>query len=143
MVRIAVIGHVEHITLGRVPALPAAGDIVHLDDPFWLPGGGGGMTFFQLVTGPGEIVLFTAIVSARRREALARARVQADVVVGSAKDPREASARTDYPLPPRALVMTEGAAGGRVETATETVRFPAAAAPVPRVASYGAGDSFV
>src|SRR5687767_14875008 len=29
--RIAVIGHVEHVTIGRVPALPGPGDIAHLD----------------------------------------------------------------------------------------------------------------
>jgi ribokinase len=30
LLRLAVIGHVEHVTLGRVAALPGAGDIVHL-----------------------------------------------------------------------------------------------------------------
>ena len=29
--RIAVIGHVEHVTIGRVPAVPAPGDIAHLE----------------------------------------------------------------------------------------------------------------
>jgi ribokinase len=230
---LGVIGHVEHVTLGRVPALPGPGDIVHLDEPFWIPGGGGGVTFFQLLRSPGDVVLFTAIgndsggdaiaarlaathaavhavrrpqehtrdlvlltpdgertimvigkplqperadrlpwnelagcdavyftaqdpalftvaraarllvVSARRRAALVRSGVQADVVVGSAKDPREASRLTDYPVPPRALVMTEGAAGGRIETAEGIERFDVAPAPSPRVAAYGAGDSFV
>lgn len=59
--RIAVIGHVEHVTLGRVPALPAAGAILHLDAPRSLPGGGGGLAFFQLVRSHAEIHLFTAI----------------------------------------------------------------------------------
>ena len=231
--RLGVIGHVEHVTFGRVPALPGPGDIVHLDEPFWIPGGGGGVTFFQLLRSPGEIVLFTAIgtdsggdaigarlaatpaaihavrrprehtrdlvlltpdgertimvigkplqperadplpwddlggcdavyftaqdpalfavaraarllvVSARRRAALVRSGVRADVVVGSAKDPREASRLADYSMPPRAVVMTEGGAGGRIETATGVERFDAAPAPTPRVAAYGAGDSFV
>lgn len=59
--RIAVIGHVEHITLAAVPALPGSGDIVHLDEPHVFPGGGGGIAFHQLVSGPAEILLFTAI----------------------------------------------------------------------------------
>lgn len=59
--RVAVIGHVEHITLGRVPSVPGAGDIAHLEGPMWFPGGGGGITFFQLVNGPDEVHLFTAI----------------------------------------------------------------------------------
>lgn len=74
--RIAVIGHVEHVTLGRARAFPQAGDIVHLDRPTWIPGGGGGVAFYQLLRGPAEIHLFTAIgqdeagaqVEARLRE---------------------------------------------------------------------------
>jgi ribokinase len=82
------------------------------------------------------------VVTARRRGALAASGVHADVVVGSAADPREASALADYVVPPRALVLTEGEAGGRIETAAGTVRFAAPAKP-PRVESaYGAGDTF-
>jgi ribokinase len=83
------------------------------------------------------------VVTARRRAVLARAGVRADVVVGSASDPREATTLADYPVAPDALVMTEGAAGGRIETRAGRVRFPAATAPSSRRASYGAGDSFV
>jgi ribokinase len=230
--RIAVIGHVEHVTLGRVPAVPQPGEIAHLDAPRWFPGGGGGVAFAQLARADAEVHLFTAlgsddaardvaaaiagtgarihavhrevphtrvvvlvdaggertivvvgrtlhpaatdplpwkllatcdaayftaedpgalraarearllVVTARRRAALAAAGVHADVVVGSATDGREASALADYVVPPRALVLTEGAAGGRIETAAGTVRF-AAPAPPPRVESaYGAGDTF-
>lgn len=59
--RIAVIGHVEHVTIASVPALPAPGDIIHLDDPKIIAGGGGGIAFFQLVRSPAEVHLFTAI----------------------------------------------------------------------------------
>lgn len=59
--RIAVIGHVEHVTLGRVAAVPAPGEIVHLEGPRWIPGGGGGVAFYQLLRGAAEIHLFTAI----------------------------------------------------------------------------------
>ncbi|HUK66329.1 MAG TPA: PfkB family carbohydrate kinase [Anaeromyxobacteraceae bacterium] len=230
--RLAVVGHVEHITLGRVPALPAPGEIVHLEAPRWFPGGGGGVPFWQMVNGPTEVHFFTAlgndeaaaavadelarsgahlhaakrdephtrnlvmvtpdaertiivvgepqhprredplpwdilstcdaayftaqdpaalraaraarllIVTSRRREALARAEVVADVVVGSALDGREASRLADYARPPRALVLTEGALGGRIETASGVVRFKAPPPPDSLVGAYGAGDSF-
>lgn len=75
--RLAVIGHVEHVTLGRVPTLPGHGDIAHLDAPMWFPGGGGGMAFAQLVKSPAEAHLFTAIgrgdAGVEVEEALARA----------------------------------------------------------------------
>jgi ribokinase len=231
--RIAVVGHVEHVTLGRVPAVPRPGEIAHLEAPRWFPGGGGGVAFLQLARSPAEVHLFTAlgddeagrevgaaveatgatihavrrpaphtrdvvmvtpdgertivvvgeplhpraddtlpwdllascdavyftaqdpdairaarrarllVVTARRRPALVASRIAADVVVGSGADPREASTLADYPVPPRALVLTEGARGGRIETAAGTVRFPASPEPADASgAAYGAGDSF-
>jgi len=229
--RIAVVGHVEHVTIAAAAALPRAGDIVHLDDPFVIAGGGGGIAFFQLAKSDAELHLFTAIgndeagrhvrdeitrvgatvhaalhqrphtrdlvvvtpgertifvlgeplhprrddglpwdllpecdaayftgqdpqtliearrakllvVTARRSEALAKSGVTADVVVGSAHDPREASTLAGYAAPPRALVMTEGAAGGYIETSHGRERFAASASPSPIIGAYGAGDSF-
>ena len=74
--RIAVIGHVEHITLGRVPAVPRAGDIAHLESPRSFPGGGGGIAFFQLARSPAAILLYTALgdddAAAQVRERLGR-----------------------------------------------------------------------
>jgi ribokinase len=230
--RIAVIGHVEHVTIARTASLPAAGDIVHLADPFVIAGGGGGIAFFQLTRSESEIHIFTAIgldeagthvhheiastgatihaalrqrphtrdlvmltpegertifvvgeplhpqrddrlswnelatcdaayftgqdpdtlvearrarllvVTARRAEALRASGVRADVVVGSAHDPREASVLGDYAVQPGALVMTEGADGGYVDTANGRKRFAPARAPSPVLGAYGAGDSF-
>ena len=232
LLRLAVVGHVEHVTLGRVPALPAPGGIAHLADPRWFPGGGGGVALLQLARSDAEVHLFTAVgddeagrqveealapsgahvhaahrpgphtrdvvlvtpdgertivvvgeplhpsaedalpwellvgfdavyftaqdpgalracraarrlvVTARRREALAASGVRADVVLGSARNPREASGLADYPVSPAALVMTEGADGGYVETAAGVARFAAAASPPATGAAYGAGDSF-
>ncbi len=231
--RIAVIGHVEHVTAGRVPAVPRAGEIVHVASPRWFPGGGGGVAFLQLARSDAEVHLFTAlgddeagrdvaaelaraggrlhavrraaphtrcvamigpdgertivvigeplhpraddplpwelldrcdavyftaedpasllraraarvlVATARRRAALAAAGVRADAVVGSATDPREASALADYPTAPGALVLTEGSRGGRIETAAGTERFAAPPPPPPGAGgAYGAGDSF-
>ena len=229
---IAVIGHVEHITLGRAASLPRPGDILHLDNPVHFGGGGGGIAFHQLARSPAQIVLFTAfgndgaaafveaqvrktsahvhaarrelphtrdlvlitpdgertivvigeplhpaysdplewaalaqcdaayftsqdpavvraarsarrlVVTARRREALIASGVRADIVVGSAFDPREVSTLADYPVPPEALVLTEGAAGGRIETAAGIVRFEAPKSAPTGGGAYGAGDSF-
>jgi ribokinase len=229
--RIGVVGHVEHVTIGRVAALPRAGDIAHVHEARVIAGGGGGIAFFQLAKSDTELHLFTAlgddeaarvveqavaatgarIHAARRTEAhtrdvvmigpdgertivvigeplhprlddalpwelfdgldavyftaqdpalLARARrarivvaaarrrdyiiasgARVDAVVGSCVDPRERATLADYPLPPAALVMTDGPRGGTVETAAGAARFAS-----PRVdalvGSYGAGDSF-
>ncbi|HEY2029280.1 MAG TPA: PfkB family carbohydrate kinase [Myxococcales bacterium] len=78
--RIAVIGHVEHIVLGRVPAVPRAGEIAHVEGQRFFPGGGGGVAFFQLAKSPAEVLLFTALgndeaaaqVEARLRKTNAR-----------------------------------------------------------------------
>ncbi len=59
--RIGVIGHVEHVTIGRVARIPTAGEIAHLEAPQVLPGGGGGIAFFQLAKSPAEVHLFTSL----------------------------------------------------------------------------------
>jgi len=233
-VRVGVIGHVEHITLGRVPAVPRAGEIAHLEEPRFFPGGGGGIAFFQLTRSAAEVLLYTAlgndeaaaavrgriaatrarifaaerqaahtrdlvmitpdgertivvvgeplhperadalpwdeltscdgvyftaqdpaaiaaaraarilVVTARRRPALIRSGVRADVVLGSALDPREACTLDDFPAEqrPAALVLTEGAAGGVVYTAEGARRFPAPQRSGKIRGAYGAGDSF-
>jgi ribokinase len=230
--RIAVIGHAEHVTVGRVPALPGAGEIAHLHDAVRLAGGGGAIALAQLANGPVEAHLFTAlgnddaarevsellthsratvhaarrnephtrdvvlvppdgdrtivvigeplhprrtdplpwellarcdaayftaqdpaaleaaraarllVVTARRRSALIASSVRADLVIGSADDPRERSTLDDYPVRPGALVLTEGARGGRIITASGEARFPAPQTSPSGGGAYGAGDSF-
>jgi ribokinase len=82
------------------------------------------------------------IVTARRRAALVESGARADLVVGSRFDPREASTLADYPVPPSALVMTEGKDGGTVETAAGVERFAAPLVTASEGGTYGAGDSF-
>src|SRR3569623_2430127 len=94
--RIAVIGHVEHVTLGAVPALPATGDICHLDHPRMFPGGGGGVAFYQLLRAPSETLLFTALGD----DAAARF-VEANLAITGARI--HAARRRD--TPPRDVVM--------------------------------------
>jgi ribokinase len=59
--RIAVIGHVEHVTLGRVDGAIAPGDVVHLVEPRFVPAGGGGIAFAQLCRSDAEVHFFTAV----------------------------------------------------------------------------------
>lgn len=225
----AVVGHVEHVALARVNALPVPGDIVHLDAPTVFPGGGGGVAYAQLTRSTAEVHFFTAlgtgveelerelsrhgqvhvahrdvphprsvvlvtpdgertifvvgapfhprrddplpwerlatcdgvyftgedpetlraaraarvlVVTARRRASLAKSGIRADVVVGSLRDPREASLLADYPVQPAALVLTDGPRGGRIETTAGTVPFEAPPSPPAGGGAYGAGDSF-
>ena len=230
--RIAVVGHAEHITLGRVPALPIPGGIAHLEAPRMFAGGGGGIAFAQLAKSQAELHFFTClgadgaaalvaaqleasgasihaahraaphtrdvvlitpdgertivvvgeplqperadplpwellsgcdaayftaqdpaaiaaartarilVVTARRRQSLIRSGVEADVVLGSSGDPREASGWADYPVPPKALILTEGPNGGVVITSAGSRRFRAPRMAPSGGAAYGAGDSF-
>jgi ribokinase len=81
------------------------------------------------------------VATARRKVALDQSGIAPDVIVGSASDPRERSSLRDYSPAPRAVVMTEGARGGTVETSNGVVRFQPAVVQPPGP-SYGAGDSF-
>ena len=84
------------------------------------------------------------VVTTRRLAQLIESGVRADVLVASAADPTEAVDPDDLPVPPRFIVWTEGAAGGRWEGDDgSTGRWDPVAPPGPPVDSYGCGDSFV
>ena len=81
------------------------------------------------------------VATPRASEAIHAARVQLDVLVASASDPGEAVEAFDPP--PRHVVLTAGAAGGRwtgLDGATGA--WDAAVLPGPAVDAYGCGDSF-
>jgi ribokinase len=61
--RIAVIGHIEWVTHGRAPFIPAAGQIVHLTDPLDEPAGGGAVSAVGLVRMGAEVSFYTALGS--------------------------------------------------------------------------------
>ena len=83
------------------------------------------------------------VVTARRLRQLMESGVRADVLVASASDPSEAVDPSVLPVPPGAIVWTEGARGGRYvrEDGTEG-RWDPAPLPGPAAGSYGCGDSF-
>ena len=81
------------------------------------------------------------VTTPRAADALAVAGVQVDVLVGSASDPDENALAIDPP--PRHVVLTEGAEGGRwVASEGGTGRWAAAAPSGPPQDAYGCGDSF-
>ena len=59
--RVAVVGHVEWMEFAVVERLPAAGEIVHADEVFEEPGGGGAVAAVQLAKLAGEATLYTAL----------------------------------------------------------------------------------
>ena len=61
--RCAVVGHVEWVEFARVPAMPAAGSIVHASETWSEPAGGGAVVARQLALLAGRCELFTALGS--------------------------------------------------------------------------------
>jgi ribokinase len=60
-VRCAVVGHVEWVEFARVPAMPAAGAIVHASEVYEEPAGGGSVVARQLALLAGRCEFFTAL----------------------------------------------------------------------------------
>lgn len=59
--RAAVVGHVEWIEFARVEGVPVAGEIVHAEDNWQEPGGGGAVAAVQMARLAGGATLFTAL----------------------------------------------------------------------------------
>jgi ribokinase len=59
--RVAVVGHVEWILFAVVPHMPVAGEIVHAEEAFEEPAGGGAVSAMQLAKLAGEATLYTAL----------------------------------------------------------------------------------
>jgi ribokinase len=83
------------------------------------------------------------VATVRAFDALVEAGVELDTLVASAADASEQYDLARLARPPRAVVLTEGARGGRYTTADGTTgRWKATAPPGPTVDAYGCGDSF-
>ncbi len=59
--RVAVVGHMEWIEFATVPRVPSPGDIVHADEVWEEPGGGGAVAAVQLAKLAGEATFYTAL----------------------------------------------------------------------------------
>lgn len=83
------------------------------------------------------------VVTSRRLHQLVESGVRADVLIASANDPSEAVDPGALPVPPGAIVWTEGGDGGHYVTDDgRSGRWDPAPLPGPPVDSYGCGDSF-
>jgi len=60
-VQAAVVGHVEWIEFARVQRVPLPGEIVHAEESWQEPGGGGAVTAVQIAKLAGGATLFTAL----------------------------------------------------------------------------------
>ena len=58
---VAVVGHVEWVQFARVAHVPRAGEVVHAEDPFAEPAGGGAVAAVQLARLAGTAALVTCV----------------------------------------------------------------------------------
>jgi ribokinase len=58
---VAVVGHVEWVQFAHLRQVPVAGEVVHAEDPFEEPAGGGAVAAVQLARLAGGASLFTAL----------------------------------------------------------------------------------
>jgi ribokinase len=121
-VRIAVIGHVEHVMLGRADGVIAPGDVVHLVDPRFVAAGGGGIAFAQLCRSDAEVHLFTAV----GRDEAGRA-VAAHIAAQPERVHVHAAVRDEHP---RVVVIVDRD-GRRTIVVTGDPLQPAADDPLP------------
>ncbi len=77
MTHIGVVGHVEWVLFGHAPAPPAAGQIVHLADPFEEPAGGGAVSAIVLARAGAAVTFWTALAD-DAEGAATRARMHAE-----------------------------------------------------------------
>jgi ribokinase len=83
------------------------------------------------------------VATVRAIDPLAKARVQLDALVSSAKDESERYEPGQIDPPPLLVARTAGDAGGSLVTADgKESHWAAAPLPAPKVDAYGAGDSF-
>jgi len=88
---VAVVGHVEWVQFARVPHVPRAGEVVHAEDPFAEPAGGGAVAAVQLARLAGTATLVTSLgeddngVRSRARLAELGVAVRASLVEGATR----------------------------------------------------------
>ncbi len=99
--RVAVVGHVEWGEFARLPAMPAAGAIVHATEWWEEPGGGGAVAAVQLARLAGTCAFFTALGDDERGARAADELRALGVTVHAARRP---------PPQRRAIVFTDARA---------------------------------
>jgi ribokinase len=120
--KVAVVGHVEWVTFAHVPHIPKAGEIVHAQDPFEEPAGGGAVAAVQLARLAGTAVLVTALgEDDRGRRTVERLR-ELGVEVWHAQ--REGPTRSAVTLVDRNRERTITTFGARLEPRAQDAEIP-------------------
>lgn len=120
--KFAVVGHVEWVTFARVRHTPRAGEIVHAEDPFEEPAGGGAVAAVQLARLAGAAVLVTALGEDERGRRSVERLAELGVEVWAAK--REAPTRTAVTLVDADRERTITTFGKRLEPKADDAEIP-------------------
>ena len=120
--KVAVVGHVEWVTFARVPHIPTTGEIMHAQDPFEEPAGGGAVAAVQLARLAGASVLVTALGDDEHARRSIERLAELGVEVWAAR--REAPTRTAVTLVDSERERTITTFGARLEPRAKDAEIP-------------------
>ncbi len=120
--KVAVVGHVEWVRFARVSHIPHAGEIVHAEDPFEEPAGGGAVAAVQLARLTGKAVLVSALGDDEHGRRSVERLAELKVEVWGAR--RTAPTRTAVTLVDENRERTIATFGSRLEPALDDADIP-------------------
>jgi ribokinase len=138
--KVAVVGHVEWVTFARVDHIPAAGEIVHAEDPFEEPAGGGAVAAVQLARLAGDAVLVTALGEDEHGRRAVERLGELGVQVWAARRP-ERPTRTATALVDRNRERTITTFGERLEPVLDDADIPWSELAQMDAVYFTAGDA--
>jgi ribokinase len=136
--RVAVVGHVEWVQFAHVVHVPRAGEVMHADDPFEEPAGGGAVVAVQLARLAGRSLLLTAL-GADERGTRSRARL-AELGVHVEAAAREQQTRSAVTLVDDRRERTITTFGERLEPLGADAQLPWAQLAEADAVYFTAGD---
>ncbi len=137
--KVAVVGHIEWVTFARVDHIPVAGEIVHAEDPFEEPAGGGGVAAVQLARLAGNAVLVTALGEDEHGRRSVERLGELGVEVWAA--PRKEPTRTAMTLVDHARERTITTFGERLEPVLDDREIPWSELAQMDAVYFTAGDA--
>jgi ribokinase len=137
--KVAVVGHVEWVTFASVDHIPTAGEIVHAEDPFEEPAGGGAVAAVQLARLAGGAVLVTALGDDKHGRRSVERLGELGVQVWAAQRPEPT--RTATTLVDRACERTITTFGERLEPVLDDREIPWSELAQMDAVYFTAGDA--
>jgi ribokinase len=137
--KVAVVGHVEWVTFARVAHIPTAGEIVHAEEPFEEPAGGGAVAAVQLARLAGKAVLVTALGEDEHGRRSIERLGELGVEVWAARRPQPT--RTAMTLVDRKRERTITTFGERLETVLDDSEIPWSELAQMDAVYFTAGDA--